>query len=71
MKRNYKLIASSHLLRNTNSEHKKEMTILPLPVIGLINFIEYENEQVEIDIEIAWLFFGLTITIWGNPKCEQ
>ena len=55
----------AHLLHGY--EYKNEWSIVLFPMI-LINTRTYKNEQKQIDIEIGWFIFGITITIFGIPN---
>lgn len=65
MQRTWQATFWAHLLHGR--EYKNEWSIELFPVI-LINTRTYENEQTQIDIEIGWLIFGITITLFGIPN---
>ena len=64
MKRKWQVTFRAHLLHG--NEYKDEWSIVLFPMI-LVNTRTYENEQKQIDIEIGWFIFGITITLYGFP----
>lgn len=65
MQRTWQATFWPHLLHGR--EYKNEWSIVLFPMI-LINTRIYENEQTQIDIEIGWFIFGMTITLFGIPN---
>ncbi len=65
MRRKWQAIFWPHLLQGC--EYKNEWSIVLFPMI-LINTRTYENKVTQIDIEIGWFIFGITISLYGAPN---